>query len=118
MDITYAIIKVYITEHNDVIKRHSNVIAILLRSITEVTALLKNLRSEMKGVQEKVSIMGVRGRLKNLSLVVTVWHQADDASDPRDGLFYLPLTPMIDPYILASNITPGKKGYPAKYFQL
>ena len=31
-------------------------------SAIEVTALLKNLRSEMKGVQEKEYIMEVRGR--------------------------------------------------------
>ena len=73
MDITYAIDKVYVTERNDVIKRHNNVITIWWMSTTEVTALLKNLHSEMKGVQEKESIMGVRGRQKNLYLAITVW---------------------------------------------
>ena len=58
MDVMYAIVMVYVTERNDVIKRHSNVITIWQ------TALLKNLRSEMKGVQEKESIMGVRGDRK------------------------------------------------------
>ena len=48
----YAV-KVYVTEHNDAIKRHSNVITILRTSAIEMTALLKNLRSEMKGVQKK-----------------------------------------------------------------
>ena len=62
MDVTYAIIKVYITERNDVIKRHCNVITIWRMSAIEVTALLKNLRSEMKGVQEQESIMGARDR--------------------------------------------------------
>ena len=38
------------------------VITICRTSAIEVTALLKNLRSEMKGVQEKESIMGVRAR--------------------------------------------------------
>ena len=61
MDITKAI-KVYITERNDVIKCHSKVITIWRTSAIEVSALLKNLCSEMKGVQEKESIMGVRGR--------------------------------------------------------
>ena len=56
--VSYAIIKVYITERNDVIKGH---IIIWRTSAVEVTALFKNLRSEMKGVQEKGSIMGVRG---------------------------------------------------------
>ena len=62
MYVTCIIDKVYVTECNDVMKRHSNVITIWRTSAIEVTALLKNLRSEMKGVQEKESIMGVRGR--------------------------------------------------------
>ena len=62
MDVTYAIAKVYLTERNDAIKRHSNVITIWLTLAIQVTALLKNPRSEMKGVQEKESVMGVRGR--------------------------------------------------------
>ena len=68
----------------------------------EVTALLKYLRSEMEGVQEKESIRGVRGRQKNPSLAIRVWHHSTSLmmpdSDPLDGFFYLPLTPMIDPY--------------------
>ena len=62
MDVTYAIVKIYVTERYDVIKRHSNVITIWRTLAVEVTALSKNRHSEMKGVQEKVSIMGVRGR--------------------------------------------------------
>ena len=62
MDITYTIVKVYITECNDVIKCHSYVITIWQMSAIKATASLKNLRSEMKGLQEKESIMGVRGR--------------------------------------------------------
>ena len=62
MNVTYTMVKVYISEHNDIIKRHSNVITIWWTSAIEVTALLKNLHSEMKGVQEKDSIMGMRGR--------------------------------------------------------
>ena len=58
MDITY--VKVYVTEGNDFIKCHSNVITIWWTSAIEVTALLKNLLS--KGMQEKESIVGVRGR--------------------------------------------------------
>ena len=62
MDVTFAIVKVNVTERNDVIKRHSNVITIWRTSAVEVTALLKTLRSKIKGVQEKESIIGVRGR--------------------------------------------------------
>ena len=62
MDVTYAIDKVYITELNDVIKRHNNVITICQMSANKVTALLKNLLSEMKCVQEKESTVVVRGR--------------------------------------------------------
>ena len=39
MDVTYAIAKVYVIERNDVIKCHSNVIAIYRTSEIEVTAL-------------------------------------------------------------------------------
>ena len=67
----------------------------------------------MKGVQEKVSIMGVRGRYKTPSLAITVWHHSASLvmpdSDHRDGFFYLdlPLTRMIDPYIIIIH-HPGK----------
>ena len=53
----------------------------------------KNLRSEMKGVQKKESIMGVRD-----SLVMP-------DSDPRDGFFYLPLPLMKDSYNLSRSVT-------------
>ena len=92
MNITYAIVKVYVTERYDVIKRYSNVIKIWRTSAIEVTALFKNLRSEMKGVQENESIMGVRGRLKYPSLAITVRYHSTS-----DGFFNQPLTPMIDP---------------------
>ena len=62
MDITHATVKVYITVRNDFIKHYSNINTIWRTSAIEVTALLKNLHSEMKGVQEKESITGVRGR--------------------------------------------------------
>ena len=68
MAVPYAIVKVYVTEHNDVIKPHSSVIAIWRMSAIKVTLLLKYLRSEMEELQEKESFMGVRGREKNLSL--------------------------------------------------
>ena len=41
-----------------------------------MTVLLTNLHSEMKDVQEKGSIMGVRSRMENLSLAITVWHHS------------------------------------------
>ena len=56
------IVKVYITERNDVIKRHSNSITVWRTSAIEVTALLKHPRSEMKGVQGKESVISVRSR--------------------------------------------------------
>ena len=57
MHVTYAIVKVYVTECNDVIKRHSYGITIWRTSAIEMTTLLKNLRLEMKGMQEKESVM-------------------------------------------------------------
>ena len=57
-----AIVKVYVTERNDIIKRHSNIFTIWRTPVIGMTALLKDLRSEMKDVQEKKYIMGVRGR--------------------------------------------------------
>ena len=65
MDVKYAIVKVYVTECNDVIKRHSNVLTVWQMSAIKATALLKikkNLHSEMKSVHEKECIVGVRGR--------------------------------------------------------
>ena len=58
----HTIARVYITERNDVIKRNRNVITIWRTWATEVTALLEHIHSEMKGVQEKEFMMGVRGR--------------------------------------------------------
>ena len=58
MDVKYAIVKVYITECNDVIKHLSNVIIIWQTPAIEV----KKSTFRIKGVQEKESVMGVRGR--------------------------------------------------------
>ena len=41
MDASYAIVKVDVTEHNDVTKSHSNIITMWRTSAIEVTALLK-----------------------------------------------------------------------------
>ena len=57
---SYAVIKVAVTEHNDVTKRHGIVITIWRTSAIEVTALSKT--------QEKESVMSVRDRQKNPSL--------------------------------------------------
>ena len=62
MDAMFVIVKVYVTERNNVIKRHNDVIAIWRTTAIEVTALLKSLLSEMKGIQDKEFIMGVRSR--------------------------------------------------------
>ena len=64
-DVTYAIVKVDVSERNDVTKPHSNVITIWRASAIEMNALLKISRSEMKRVQENDSVMCVRGRQKN-----------------------------------------------------
>ena len=101
MDVTYPIVKVYVTQLNDIIKCYSNVSAIWRTSATEVTALLKYLHLEIQGVQEKESIMGVRVRQKNSSLVITVWHHSASLMTPdSDRFFYLPPTPMRDPFNL------------------
>ena len=55
-------VKVYVTECSDVIEWHSDVVTIWRTLAIKVTALLKNLRSEMKDVQEKESIIGMRVR--------------------------------------------------------
>ena len=54
----YASVKVDITEHNDITRRHGIVIAIWRTSAIKVT--IKNPLSEMNGVLEKESIMGAR----------------------------------------------------------
>ena len=56
----YAIVKVDVTECNDVIKRHGIVITIWQTSTIEVTALSRT--HFQKGTQEKESSMGVRDR--------------------------------------------------------
>ena len=61
MDVAYAIVKIYVTERND-IKRHSNVITIWRTLAIEGTALLIKLCSKMKYMQEKESMMDVRGK--------------------------------------------------------
>ena len=53
MDVTYAIIKVYVTERNDVIKRHSNDFTIWQTSAIEVTALLKTYFQRWKVSKKK-----------------------------------------------------------------
>ena len=77
------------------------------KQVIEVTALLKNLRWEMKGVQAKVSIIGVRadGKIRP--------SRSQSLGKPRDArqwstgrIFYLPLTTMIDPYNSTQIILP------------
>ena len=73
--------------------------------------ITENQYSEMKGMQEKESIMGVRVdskiRLSGSSLVMP-------DSDPGDGCFYLFLTPMIDSYNLHSKTS----GYYIMFYSL
>ena len=54
----YAIVKVVVTRHNGVSKYHHNMADICNRN----DCIIKNQRSEMKGLQEKESIISVRGR--------------------------------------------------------
>ena len=60
--------------------------------------------SEMKGVQEKESIMGMRDKQKYPSLGITVWHHSASPvlpdSNSLDGFFYLLLTIMTYSYNL------------------
>ena len=62
MDVTFAIVKVYVTERNDVIKRHRNAITIWRTSAIEVTALLKNSTLRNERCARKRIYHGVRGR--------------------------------------------------------
>ena len=68
----YAIIKVDDTDCNDITKCYFIVIIIWWTSAIEV---IKNSLSEMKGMKEKESIMGVTDR-KSPSLRITVWHHS------------------------------------------
>ena len=65
--------------------------------------IIKIPHSEMKGMQEKESIMGVRDREKNLSLWITVWHHLASLVMPNndlcDEIFSLPLIPTIHSYV-------------------
>ena len=79
MDVTYAIIEVYVTIHNDVIKRNSTDITIWRTSAVKLTALSKNIRSEMKDVQAKE---------KHIVVVKTSLVLPD--SDPRNGFSEYP----------------------------
>lgn len=60
--------------------------------------IIKNLRSGMEGMQEKESYMRVRGGQKNPSFGITVRHYSASlvmpGSDPRDGFFHPPFTPI------------------------
>ena len=54
MDVTYAIVKVNVTERNDFIKRHGNVITILRTSAIEVTGLLKIYIQKEKSARKRI----------------------------------------------------------------
>ena len=64
----------------------------------------KNLRSETEGVKEKNLswVWGVDRKIRPSRSHSGITKQA---SDPRDEFFYLPLTQMIDSYILDQNFT-------------
>ena len=97
MDVTYAIVKVYLTDRNSVIKCHKNISAIWRTFTIEVSALLKlNVQkwklSWVLGVDRNVCPSGSQSSITQQ----TSWCQ----SDPQDGLFYLSLTPLTYSYIL------------------
>ena len=70
----------------------------------------------MKDLQEKESIVGVRGRQKHPSRGIAVCHHSASLmmpdSDPRYGCFYLPLTSMIDSYITSLDKLARKRATP------
>ena len=71
MDVTNAIGKVYVSERSNVNRRNINVIIIRRTSAVEVTALLKYLRSEMKGVQEKtIMVVSVDRKIRIVWVLV------------------------------------------------
>ena len=61
MDVTYASVKVYVTESKDVIKHHSNVIIMWRTSAIETTALLKKIYVQKGTVCKKTSLSKVWG---------------------------------------------------------
>ena len=82
MSVAYAIVTVYVTERNDVIKRHNNVITIWLTSAIEVTALLENLRSEFKRYAGKRIYHGCEGQIEKF---VPRDHSLASLSKSRDA---------------------------------
>ena len=92
-----TIVKVYVTERNDVIKRHSNIITIWRTSAIEVTACFikkytfRNERCATKRIYHRCW-----GWWQNPSLAITVWHHSASLvmpdSDPRDGFLSIPHT--------------------------
>ena len=70
-----------------------------------MTALIKYLRVDMKGVQKKKNkkkriYHGCEGYIeKSVPRDHSLASLVMSDSNPRDGSFYLPLTPMIDSYI-------------------
>ena len=61
MGVTYAIFKVGVTELNDVIKHHRNVITIWRTSAIEMTALLKKIYVQKWKVCKKKNLSWVLG---------------------------------------------------------
>ena len=103
MDATYAIVKVYVTERNDVINAKNHNMADVSKIV--VTGLLKKSTFWNERCARTRIYRGCEGYIeKNPFLAITVWHHEASHvmpdSDPLDGFFYIPLTPMIDTYIL------------------
>ena len=64
MDFTYAIVKVYVTERNIVIKRDSNVITIWRVPAIKVTALLRKSTSKNERCVRKSIRRGCEGQIE------------------------------------------------------
>ena len=114
MAVMYAILTVYVTKRNDIIKRLSNVITIWHTSAIEVTTLLKVLIQKWK-VCKKKNLSWVWGgdrkiRPPGLQSSITqqiLWCQT--VTIGRDFSIY-PLPPMINSYNIWTDITiPVKK---------
>ena len=102
MDVIYTIVKVL--PHGTYILMPSSLNAASQYDERQSSKWLHyeiNRGSEMKGVQEKESIMvsGINRKLRPSGPLSGITRQMPD-SDPRDGCFYLPLTIIIDPYTM------------------
>ena len=91
MGVTYAIVKVYVTERNDDIKRYSNVIIIWGTSEIVENIYVRKWKVCKKKNLRVLWVLGVDRKIRPSRSQFGI-------RDPRYECFYLPLTPMKDPY--------------------